>query len=288
MNREYLEQLADKISLPAHTREPLEAYLARHEMAVDSMLDQVRKNKGWIKCLTDEVANRKKHPDRYLFALAVVMALSEDTLERYRKKGIPDDIFYATMQDITIWSDVCLWKNQLPGLDNIDWLKNHLVPNLYRIGRLQYQFSEVRFPLYTLYKQRKNAPVHRKEPCVYIHIPAGEPLDDQACSDSIDQAKTFFETYFPDYLYQYYICESWLLDPQNHNILPRQSNILNFAARFQIISNCRDSSQAIERIFGVKCDDINDYPERTTLQKNAKTYMKNKGKLGIAFGVLEK
>lgn len=288
MNRAYINQLAENIELPRQTRDALDAYLDSHAPAVDSMADQVRKNKGWITCLQGELWRRKKHSDRYLFALATVMALTEDTLERYRKKGIPDTVFYDTMQDITIWSNACFKKFGVPGIENLSWIQNHLVPNLFRIGRLQYQFSIVNFPIYTSYKERKNSHVRRKEPCIYIHIPEGEPLDEAACDASIEASKHFFYKYYPDYYYRYYITESWLIDPQNHNLLPLGSNILKFAERFEIISSNRDDTQAIERIFGEKRKAAEDYPEDTLLQRNTKLYLKNGGKLGIAFGVFPK
>lgn len=288
MDRDYIDLLANRIQLPQHTKGALDAYLNRHAMAVDSMADQVRKNKGWIDCLKKEMCRRRRHEDRYLFALAVVMVLTEDTLSRYRKKGIPDDIFYDTMHDITIWSNNCNRDFGLPGIENLNWIQNHLVPNIYRIGRLQYQFSEVYFPTYVQAKELRRAPVRRKEPCINIHIPAGMPLDEAECTDSIEASKRFFGTFYPDYNYRYYFCESWLLDPQNHNVMQTGSNILKFAERFEIVSSHRYNQQAIEWIFGERKKDVTLYPENTTLQRNVKKYLAHHGKLGIAVGIFPK
>lgn len=289
LDLDYIHTLAEKIELPSETREPLYAYLDRHIMAVESMADQVRKSKGWINCLKAEMRRKQKQDDRYLFALAVTMALSQDTLHRYEKNGLPAEVFYHTMTDFTIWSNVCLKRYQKPGMEaeGLGWIQNHLVPNLYRIGRLQFQFSNFYLPVYLTRKQRKAAPARRKEPCIFVHIPAGEPLDEAACTASFEEAGRFFETYFPDYCYRYYITDSWLLDPQNHNILPAESNILKFAARFQVLGAKRDDD-ALHRIFIEAKSNPDDYPEETRLQANVKAYLKNHGKMGVAFGVLKK
>lgn len=289
MDRAYIEELSRRIGLPQRTKEALDAYLEQHSMAVDSMAQQLcKKGEGWLTLLQGELWRRKRQEDRYLFALAVVLVMTQETKKCYQSLGIPDEFFYHTMQDITIWSETCERNYHVPGLENLAWLQNHLLPNLFRIGRLQFQFAKMRYPLYTRPKRKKGLALRQGEPCIYIHIPEGEPLTRDACVQSIDASRDFFFHYFPDYQYRYYICESWLLDPQNHNVLPEDANILQFASLFQIVSSFRDDKQAMERIFGKEKMDVDDYPGDTLLQRNVKEYIKNRGKMGIGFGVIPK
>ena len=57
--------------------------------------------------------------------------------EKYDYYGISEDIYYDTLSDIKIWCD----KNNNKGLLNYRWIKNHVSFQLFRLGRLQFQFS---------------------------------------------------------------------------------------------------------------------------------------------------
>lgn len=286
MNKEYIALITEKIKLPATFKEALDAYIAQHEGVVDSLLGQIEADGGRMNQLVAEMKRRKEQ--KYMLALAVLLALSEQTYAQYRKRAIPDSIFYDTMWDITVWCENCYAKNHEMGVSEVMWLQNHLQPNLFRLGRLQFQLNQFYLPFFVPFKQRRLSPLPVGKKCVFVHIPQGEPLEDARCGASLQQANAFFATYFPEYTYQYYITESWLLYGRNQYVLPEGSNILKFAARFTIIRSESNQSQAIERIFGEKKDNLDDYPEETSLQLNTKKYMKNKGKLGIALGYINK
>ena len=72
-----------------------------------------------------------------LMRLAVCVDYAQKyTLPFYEKKGIPLSVFYDTMADISVWCE----NNDNKGLKNYNWLKNHLKGELFKVGRLQYQF----------------------------------------------------------------------------------------------------------------------------------------------------
>src|SRR5699024_7805843 len=133
-------------------------------------------------------------------------------------------IFYDTMDDIRIWCE----NNNNKGLKNYRWLKNHVSLELFKIGRLQYQFytCKSRFLKYSL------LPFDYGEKVIYVHIPQGEKLVYSDCVSSIKEAKIFFEKYFPGYSYRFFFCESWLLFAENWQFMEPSSNILQFSSLF--------------------------------------------------------
>ena len=232
--------------------------------------------------------------ERPIMKLAVLLKCAEKTLEFYNKKGIPEEIFTATFDDIRIWCE----NAGNVGLENTEWLKEHVLGRIFKIGRLQYQF-------YTVTKPHKfsKLPFESGENVIYIHIPQGEKLSIEACETSIKVAGDFFSKYFPEYRYSYYFCESWLLYEGNRKFMDNDSNIIKFMNLFNIAYSYSDEKQAFERLFNVPKEfnavikrrrviklkkDTNWLMEETALQKSAKEYIKHGGKLGMGVGTIEK
>ncbi len=197
------------------------------------------------------------------------------------------------MDDIRIWCENC----NNAGLNNIDWLQNHIAFKLFRIGRLQFQF----FTYENSEASDSLLPFSTGEKLVYIHIPQGEKLTQENCVQSIKSATLFFERHFPEYRYDYYFCESWLLYENNVCFMNERSNIVKFMSLFDIHYSVHDEAQALERIFGAnktiienicdsksakRADAIRKLPESTSIQKSAKKYLINGNKLGVGVGTI--
>lgn len=149
--------------------------------------------------------------------------------KRYAEKGISGEIFLHTMGDIVTWTNT--WSQIKGGLylGELSWLANHLSMRLFRLGRLQFCMGQD--------KDRGNV--------IEIHIPEGAPLDPVECRTSIEQAKTFFAEFFPEFEYAYFSCHSWLLDSTVGEYLGENSNITKFRNLFEIIRE--DDSYALLR-----------------------------------------
>ena len=243
----------------------------------DIMNDQRRK----IQTLSDELPRNpdclKNETD--IVRLAVIVKSLEKTKAYYNYLNISDDIFYDTISDIRIWCE----NNGNEGLNNYQWLINHIKAELFKIGRLQYQ-------LYTCNNDTLDytcLPFDYGENVIYIHIPQGEKLVYEDCRHSILMAKEFLKTYFPDFTYRYFFCESWLLFNGNSSFMRHDSNIVKFSSLFNIVYSDFDDKQAIERIFGKNLKNIDDYPEKTSLQKAAKKYLQKGNSLGMGIGIIE-
>lgn len=262
-------ELIDKINLDAQLKSRVIDLDHRSRVNIASLAEKCKN--GDFKCL-------KYKND--LIRLAVIIQCAEYTLKKYKALGIQEDIFYDTLDDIRIWCE----NNNNRGLKNYNWLKNHINFELFKIGRLQFQF----FRCNDIKLNYNKLPFKRGEKVINIHIPQGEKLNYNDCADSLKSAIEFFEKYFPEYDYNYFFCESWLLYDGNSNFMQPASNIMQFASLFDITQSYPYDGQAIERIFGKKQLNINKYPENTSLQKNAKNHLMNGGKLGIGVGIIYK
>lgn len=241
------------------------------------------KDKGKILSLADKCNNGNFGCLRHksdLMRLAVVLECTNSMHNIYKTLEIDDKIFFDTVDDIRIWCE----NNANKGLKNYNWIKNHVACELFKIGRLQYQLCtcKSRMLKYNL------LPFDYGEKIVYVHIPQGEKLIYADCVESLKMAKAFISKHFPDYHYSFFFCESWLLYGENFQFMQPSSNILQFSSLFDVVYSCDIDAQAIERIFGKRCFDKRKYPENTSLQRNAKAYLLNGGKLGIGIGVIDK
>lgn len=244
--------------------------------------DLIIKNEVCILRLSKKFANKKPNCLKCksdITRLACAIMASKITYQKYKEKGIDDKIFFDTMDDIRIWCE----NNDNKGLNEYNWIKNHIAFELFKIGRLQFQLFKCKNPTLNYGK----LPIKYGDNAVYIHIPQGEKLDYEACVNSINLAKNFLKNFFPEFSFEYFFCESWLLYDKNKEFMDENSNIIKFQSLFNIAYSVADDKQAIERIFGKKEKDVNCYKQETSLQKSAKNYMQNGGKLGLGIGYIK-
>lgn len=261
-------ELAKELGLSNETLNELQKLLLNKHEKIERYTEKC-KTKGYY-CLKGK---------SYLFNLAVVLNLAADLKSKYDAFGIDEKIYYDTMSDIKIWCD----KTGGKGIKNIGWIKNHLNFELFRLGRLQFQFYECKNKT-LLYNK---LPFAYGEKLIYVHIPEGEGLEKEKCEKSLYEATEFFKKYFPDYQYRLFFCESWLLFEGNKEFMGEKSNIVDFMSLFDICYSLKIDEQAIERIFGKRRFLKRNYPEKTSLQKRAKKYMLSGNKMGIGVGVIE-
>lgn len=227
------------------------------------------------KCMTEGFHILKtKSP---MMALAVILKLAVDVKAQYDEAGIDEKIYYDTMSDIKIWCE----KTGNKGIREYMWLRNHVKFELFRLGRLQFQLYECKNKT-LLYNK---LPFRYGDKLINVHIPEGEKLTGDKCEESFTMAGEFFAKYFPDYKYEYYLCESWLLFEGNREFMRDDSNIVKFMDMFEPCYSMRIDVQAIERIYGKRQLFKKNYSEDTDLQKRAKDYMIKGNKLGVGIAV---
>ncbi len=190
--------------------------------------------------------------------------------ERYVKKNIPETIYIDTMKCFTRFIEECKKKTGLMFFDRGWWTYRQISMNLFRIGALEYQFKK-----------------YDGENVIGIHIPSDADLSEESVDRSIEQADCFFKTYYEDYEFFNYTCNSWLLSQSLTPLLPEKSNILSFQQRFRIVKEDLEDKSYLEWLFQVLPDiEYNKLPSVTGLQRKVKEMLLKGGKIGSAYGVM--
>lgn len=192
--------------------------------------------------------------------------------DKYQEKHIPQDIYADTMKCFTRFIAECEKKNGRMFFDRDWWTYRQISMSLFRIGELEYEFCE-----------------QEGEPVIAIHIPSDAALSKDTIGHSLEQAGIFFRTYYPEYIYDKYTCDSWLLSPALRPLLSDKSNILSFQDYFTILREDTEDKDYIEWLFQVPADtEVKDLPAATSLQKKVKETLMNGGAIGSAYGVIRK
>ncbi len=271
------ERLANKI----------EYYIGRNEAKVKFFLTFCNV-KRWEPTL-------KQSP---MMKLSLIYAFLPTVWDRYKKKNIPEEIFWDTMTDIKIWIDDHRARTDEDGVFELHWLMHHMNLHIFKVGRLQYQLCIWYF------KSRYNkngVKIGFGDRILNMHIPRGAKLDYDECVESLKLAKEFFAKYFPNFPNDRYMCHSWLLYPGNKNFMPEGSNILKFASLYDIVEENEDPESAYLWLYGQKFKNaeliknrkttgnyghINELPQKSSLQKSTIEFIKNGGIFGEALGVI--
>ena len=192
--------------------------------------------------------------------------------DKYQEKKIPDNIFIDTMKCYSRFIDECKEKNGWMFFDRGWWTYRQLSMEIFRIGDLEYQFIK-----------------HGNEDAMAIHIPSDAVFTREAVNDSLQLAEEFFDTYYPEYKYKKYTCESWLLSQELKKFLTAESKILDFQNRFEILEESKDKTEFIEWLFQrLESTEYKELPEKTSLQRKVKRHLLKGGKIGEAYGIFER
>ncbi|MBR1970316.1 MAG: DUF5596 domain-containing protein [Clostridia bacterium] len=207
----------------------------------------------------------------------------EELSNRYREKGIPEEILMDTLLDLknSILSYYDKYKTIGIDKDGEEWLKNHFSFNLFRLGRLQ-------FCMYGMYEDVPEKNIKKGDSVMDVHIPKGESIKPEIVDASFRESKEFFSKYFPEYSFRYYTCFSWTLDDTLADFLEENSNIRKFRHRFEVVHK-REQDSALHFIFkmGIKNrEELNSCEAKTEFAKKLKEYALSGGKLYNVLGIM--
>ncbi|HEU5315356.1 MAG TPA: acyltransferase domain-containing protein [Chloroflexota bacterium] len=106
-----------------------------------------------------------------------------------------------------------------------------------------------------------------RDPVLNIHMPAGSPMDFDACGESLARALAFFPRHLPERPFVAFVCSSWLLDPQLDGPMPASSNIVRFQRQVYLLPSTSSGRSTLERVFGREEIDVATAPRDTTLRR---------------------
>lgn len=236
-----------------------ETYLDRM-MDMDTAQQSYQELKGFLEEDTD-----------HLKMLYCQLECARRLFGRYEEKGIPINIYADTMKCFTRFIEECKEKNGRMFFDRGWWTYRQVSMNIFRVGALEYQFKE-----------------YEGEKAIGLHIPSDADLSGESVDASFRQAKLFFQTYYKEYEYSKYTCNSWLMSPALTPLLSGGSNILSFQKRFHIIREDREDKEYIEWLFQVPADtEYRELPQKTSLQRKVRKLLLEGGAVGSAFGIMD-
>ena len=194
---------------------------------------------------------------RPLTRLSVIVCLLQKCYDAYHTLGTPEEIIWATFDDVALRARLYRETHTTPGISRNDviWFRHIMQTNIFKIGVLQFQPFEMLYldeetigePYMTFSDEQKQA-LPAGTPVLNCHIQKGADLTPAFVEDSFWHARQFFRMIHPQKTYAAFLCYSWLLYPPMQSLLSKDSRILSFAEKFKILSSCEDNDQAWENL----------------------------------------
>lgn len=214
--------------------------------------------------------------------LAVTLAAAGYTREAYRSCGISDEIWMATMGCLRRFLEETRVVLERWAYDRGFWTWRQTGCLLFRLGALEFEYCPP--------GEGEHRPEHLRDvPVLNVHIPSDAVLTREELNRSYLWAEGFFAGEAAPFCRQgrpeAILCGSWLLAPALEKLLPKGSAILRFGADYSRYMTEEDNTEFYRWLFNsptpVPAEDL---PERTSLQRKAKAYLADGGKIGMACG----
>lgn len=282
----------DKQEYPAEAKEVIirtEEKILKNEQAnkiYESMYRAYWLKKKNFDCFSDKVKALAEMIDEHVYTVNLVLLLNctKPLLAAYKKEGISEEIYWNTVIDLKVKMLECKENHDIWGTFVEGWFMAFYELNRFGIGRFQYELSDFCTDLYC----EHGVTIKDSEFVVGMHIPShlgGLTYDVRL--DSYKKAYEFFKDRFKD-KYAIFCCNSWLLYPDNLNILPENSNVSDFLLDFEPLDITRtyDFGDAW-RIFGADAHKpVSELPRKTSMQRAFAEWFEQGKKPGHAYCLL--
>lgn len=219
--------------------------------------------------------------NRYSVDMVFLLLCARPLRYIYRQKGLPEALYYDTLQDLRYKLLECKKLHNVWGTFVIWWYPGFYLCKRFQLGRLQYERTE--FPY------DDGFGIIKKGDTVYnCHIPSSGPLQSEAVLESLKQAHTFYRAELKNGILPVY-CSSWLLYPPHAACYPSGSHLRAFYDMFHILNfEANPSNRDFWRVFYTPFSEtaLQNAPEQTTLQRNLKRYLLQGNCMGNGKGIL--
>lgn len=237
-------------------------------------------NKLLVAIDSDEPINFLKAQNDNFLNLLYILADMDKAFINFKKHNIPDEIILDSLADVKVWVLNLYNATKEVGLAELEWECCVHRSEVIKIGRLQFQPYKAEYDFVPLNLKKGDNVIN-------MHIQEGGGMTPEACKKSVENAREFFKTYFPDFKYTHMVCHSWLLDPALITMVKPDSNIAAFYNMFDIVVT-EYANSAIKRIYGPDAEKpYKEFSENSSLQRNMKAYLLGGGKLSVGYGVLK-
>ena len=222
----------------------------------------------------------------YTLDMVFLIAAAEVMHERYREKGLSDELFWNTIMDLKYKYDECVECKGVHGTFVPWWNTGFYALTRFALGRYQYDMNTFGADDYVT---KAGITIKKGDKTLGFHIPSsGVPLTDEVRLDSFKRAYEFFTDFRREDGLMIFECGSWLLYEGHREFLPEKSNILKFMSDFEIIeSEEKDKFNDAWRVFGkYGSKSPKKWPEDTSLRKAFKQRVLSGKKTGHGHGII--
>ncbi len=234
----------------------------------------------------DKVKELSELIGEHVFTVKFVIVLNatRSLLAEYKKQGISEDIYWDSVLDLKSKLLECKEYHNFWGTTVADWFMGFFTMSRFALGRFQYEFSKFHKDYYA----EHGVVIKDEDFLLTMHIPSHQAsLTYDVRMDSYKKAFEFFKDKF-DGKHILVSCDSWLMYPDNLNILPEGSRTSDFILDFQPI----DITQTYDfgdgwRVFGNQArKPAAELPRNTTMQRAFADWFMQGKKCGRGYSLL--
>lgn len=216
----------------------------------------------------------------YTVELLVFICMTRHLKSIYSEKGIDMQIYRNSVLDLKWKLEECKAVKGICGSFVSPWFCGFFDLTRFALGRLQ-------FEVVTMWQDYEKNGVRLekdKSKVINVHIPrTGTPLDKESCDKAYAQAREFFRGQAGEGCA--FVCDSWLLYPENKNILPPHSNTYRFMSEYDIIGWEVNNGEDLWRLFDTEEKNPDRLPADSSMRRCYIDHLKSGGRVGCGFGV---
>ena len=228
---------------------------------------------------TKKIAEITKIHD-YTVELLTFICMTKHLKVVYAEKGLDMQIYRDSVLDLKWKLEECKAVKGIRGSFVSPWFCGFFDLTRVALGRLQFEI------ITTWQDYEKNGVKLEadKSKVINVHIPrTGTPLDKESCDKAYAQAREFFKEQVGEKCP--FVCYSWLLYPENKDILPHHTNTYRFMSEYDIIGWEVNFGEDLWRLFDTEEKNPDRLPADTTMRRCYVEHLKREGRVGCGFGV---
>ena len=229
-------------------------------------VDKTQKiNRLWSIESTEELFHQPVHPFVTSVALLYGCQLHQKNMEKHQFDEVQQSIHKTRMKEV-LTKDIVQRKLKSIRISQMIWGTYFINVRLVEVGRLQYEYVDMH--------------------TIRIHIPSDEKLEVLKVIDSITSSKNVIKRYFKVEKPQY-VCDSWLLSPEIHQLVSKDSNIYQFYELFNVSKGYDCIRDIFDFVYRTKECDYRELAEETSLQRVIKEYLLDGNCIHLGCGILK-
>ena len=234
---------------------------------------------GKIREAADSVA-AELHLNENTLELLMLICLARRAEREYEMRGIEKRVFLNTFMDLKYKLEECKLVRGTVGTFVFWWFGRFYNLTRFAFGRLQFEIVD-----FGDNYERDGRILTPESKVINVHIPRSlKPLDPESCDRAFAEAVEYYSDKIE--APTAFVCNSWLLYPENEKILSEKSNVYHFMKRFDVIRWEVDTERRhLWRLFDTDEKNPDRLPINTSMRRAYAEHLKNGGKVGTGKGV---